>query len=267
MLRRNYHICSTVECVGTGGINRKCIACCCLKINLGTRTSANPVFLLSLYTVGIINKVKVIDKSVGILGDFEHPLRLYFVNNFTSAAFANTVYNLFVCKYAFTGSTPVYIHFFFIGKAVFEELNKNPLSPLVIIRVSCIYLSAPVKGNAERLNLLFKAGNIFLCNDFGMNMVFNCIVFCRKSECVPTDWIKNIVALKSSLTSNRIKRRIRTRMSNVKSLSRRIRKFYKGIEFFFIRVRIGVENTFILPYFLPFLFNCFMIVFQFNPSD
>ena len=74
VFRRNYHVCSTVKCIGTSCINCKCVACCSCKINLRTLTSANPVLLLCFYSVRIIYKVKVIDKSVCIFCDFKHPL-------------------------------------------------------------------------------------------------------------------------------------------------------------------------------------------------
>ena len=122
------------------------------------------------------------------------------MHNLAAATLADSVYDLFICKHAFAGGAPVYIHFFFIGKSVLEELNENPLSPLIIIRIGSVDFTAPIKGNAERLNLLFKAGNILLCNYFGINVVFDCVVLGRKSESVPADRIKTIVALKSALS-------------------------------------------------------------------
>ena len=102
MLGRNNHICSAVKCVGSCCVDCKSVACCGCKIYLSACTSADPVFLLSLYALGIIYKVKIIDKSVGVLGDFEHPLALYLVNYLASAAFANAVYNFLIGKNALT---------------------------------------------------------------------------------------------------------------------------------------------------------------------
>ena len=215
MLRRNYHICSTVECVGSGGIDCQSIACGCGKVNLCACASANPVSLLSLNSVGIINQIKVVNKSVGILGDFEHPLRFNSVNNLAAAALAHAVDNFLVSENALTRGTPVNVHFLLIGKSVLKELNKNPLSPLVVVGICGVDLSAPVKGDTERLNLLFETRDIVLCYNLGVNVIFYSVVFSGQTERIPSDRIKNIIALKSALSRYGIKRCVRTRMSYV----------------------------------------------------
>ena len=82
-------------------------------------------------------------------------------------------------------------------------------------------------------------------------MILDCIVFGRKTESVPANRIKNIVALKSALSCYRIKCCVRTRMSYVKSLSRRIRELNKRVKLFLFAFFIGVENALFFPYFLP----------------
>ena len=49
-------------------------------------------------------------------------------------------------------------------------------------------------------------------------------------------------------------------MSDVKALTRRIRKFYKSIEFFFVGIILCVENAGFFPFFLPFFLCRFKIV-------
>ena len=76
-----------------------------------------------------------------------------------------------------------------------KELNKNPLSPLVIIGIRGIDLAAPVKRDTERLDLLFKTRDIVLCNDFRVDMIFNSVVFGRQTESVPAYRIKHVKSL------------------------------------------------------------------------
>ena len=95
-------------------------------------------------------------------------------------------------------------------------------------------------------------------------MIFDCIVLGRKTESVPTNRIKNIVTLKSAFSCNCIKCCVRTRMTYMKALSRRIRKLDKSIKLFFFCV-ITAWNTPLSSRFLSILFYGFMIVFQSNP--
>ena len=96
MLGRDYHISRAVKSICSGGVYREYIARCGGEIDLRARASADPVFLLSLDAFGIIHQIKVVDKSVGVLCDLEHPLALDLVDDLASAAFANAVDHLLV---------------------------------------------------------------------------------------------------------------------------------------------------------------------------
>ena len=55
-------------------------------------------------------------------------------------------------------------------------------------------------------------------------------------------------------------------MSHVQALSGGIGKLDQRVEFGLVRVVARMENACFLPFFLPFLFNWFLIVFQGGPS-
>ena len=98
MLGSDDHISSTEKRIGTCCINGKLIARARLKINFGSVASADPIYLLRFDTLNKIEILEVVDKAVGISRYFKHPLALYLVDDFTSAALANAVYDLLVCK-------------------------------------------------------------------------------------------------------------------------------------------------------------------------
>ena len=52
-------------------------------------------------------------------------------------------------------------------------------------------------GKSESFKLRLKSCNILLCYNFRMNFIFYCIVFRRKSKCIPTHRKENVVALHS----------------------------------------------------------------------
>ena len=70
MFRGNNHICCAVKRVRPCGINRKLVPRRCGEVHFRAGGAANPVLLLRLDTVGIIDKVKIIDQALGILRDF-----------------------------------------------------------------------------------------------------------------------------------------------------------------------------------------------------
>ena len=179
VLRGNDHVRCAVKCIRAGRVNSQLIACGCVEIDLGALGTANPVFLLGLNAVWIIDKIKVVDEALCVSGDFQHPLGFDLVNNFTAAALTDAVDNLFVCQNAFAGGAPVDGHLFFVGQTVLKELEENPLRPLVVFRINGADLTAPVEGDAERLNLLLKARNILLCDLFRVHVILDGIILCR----------------------------------------------------------------------------------------
>ena len=120
MLRRDNHICNAIHRIRTSGINLYCVACCGSKFGLYTCGTANPVSLLCFYTFRIVYQIQIINQTLCILCNFQHPLRFCLTHNLTSAAFTTTVYYLFICKHTLARSTPVYSHFFFISKTVLK---------------------------------------------------------------------------------------------------------------------------------------------------
>jgi hypothetical protein len=69
------------------------------------------------------------------------------------------------------------IGLFLVGEAFLEELEENPLGPVIITRIRGVDLSVPVKRIAQRMKLTFEAGNIVLRDNPGMDMILNGIVF------------------------------------------------------------------------------------------
>ena len=256
MFGRNNHICCAEKRIGTCCINRKLFVFGSIKIHLRALGTSYPVGLLCLYSVDIVDIVKVFQKSFGIFCDFQHPLRFYFSYNIASAAFALTADNLLVCKNDLTRGAPVYRHFLFVSEIMLEKLQEYPLRPFVVIGVRRIYFSFPVKRKSQGFKLSFEVCYVILRYDFRVNFILYGIVFRRKTESVPAHGVKNVISHKTFFSCDNIKRCIRPRMSHMKSLTRRIRKLDQSVK---LRLRIIVrrmKGLVFLPYFLPF-FLCF----------
>ena len=92
------------------------------EIDLGSHGLTYPVSLGYLDSFYVIDTVKPLQKLVGIIRDLKHPLALGLSDNGRTAALADTVYDLFVCKPHLTGGTPVDGHGSFVGKPLLKQL-------------------------------------------------------------------------------------------------------------------------------------------------
>ena len=97
-------------------------------------------------------------------------------------------------------------------------------------------------------------------DNFGMNVVFNSVIFRGESERVPSHGIKDVITLHSSFSRHNIKRRIGPWMAYMQSLSRRIGKFNQCVIFWFGVVFRGLKRLFIVPDFLPFCLHFSVII-------
>ena len=74
MLRAYDHIGCAEKGVAAGGVNGKLVARRGAEIDLRTGGAAYPVDLRGLYALNVVHVRKVVNKALGILGNFEHPL-------------------------------------------------------------------------------------------------------------------------------------------------------------------------------------------------
>ena len=104
--------------------------------------------------------------------------------------------------------------------------------------------------------------NVILGYFCRMNVIFNSIVFGRKTERVPTHRVKNVISLKAFFSRNYINGGVGTRMSYMKALPRGIRKFNQTVKFRKSIVIFCRKGFIFIPYFLPFFFNSLIFVFH-----
>ena len=262
MLGRHDHICCAEQRIGAGRINEQLVTLCRLELDLRAGRAADPVLLLGLDPVDIIDLIKIVDKTLGVLCDGQHPLALLAPDDLASAALADAVDDLFVGQDALTGGAPVDRHGRLICKAVLEHLEEYPLCPLEISGIGGIYLPVPVEGKAEHPELALESCDIFGRYNGGMDVVLYGEVFCRQTEGVPAHGIKNIIALHAALSCDDIKGRIRAGVSDMDARAGGIGELDQRIVF---RHRIIIERAeglFVVPTLLPFGFYAFIIIFH-----
>ena len=261
MLRRDNHVGCAEQRVRTGSIYRQRIAFRCLEIYFRARRTADPVFLLGLDALDIVNIVQIINQTLCVFGNLEHPLALILADNLAAAALANAVDNFFIRQYTLTAGAPVDCHFLLVCQSLLEQLQENPLCPLVVARVRGVDFTVPVKGQTQCLELALKACNIALGDLSRMYVVLDGKVLGRQTECIPAHRVQNVVALHAALSCDDIQCGVGTRMAYVQTCAGRIRKFNQRIKLRLGIIRCCSKSLLIVPGFLPLCFNGFKIVF------
>lgn len=104
-----------------------------------------PVLLHFFYSLWPIESVKIINKSVCIFCNLEYPLpECLFLHTSSTSITSIECCHFFIRKSCFTAWTIVNWKILLIGKSFFEKLEKNPLCPLIILWIGCIYHTIPI---------------------------------------------------------------------------------------------------------------------------
>ena len=117
---------------------------------------------------------------------------------------------------------------FFIKPSIVKT-RKNPLRPLVILRIGCIDFFVPIVRKSETFNLATEIIAILFRRNRRMRSGLNRVLFCRKSECIPTHRVQNIKTFRAFVTADDIGCGITFGVTDVQSCARRIREHVQAI--------------------------------------
>ena len=98
-----------------------------------------------------------------------------------------------------------------------EDLQKDPLSPTVVIRICRREFSLPVVAEPEHLQLTLKRRDVLIRRFARVCACLDRVLFRWKSECIPTHWMQNIQALHPRVTADNIRRGVTFRMPHMQS--------------------------------------------------
>ena len=227
MLGSNNHKCYAEECIGTGCIYGELfVSFLNGEVYESTCGLTDPVYLLHFNIGKVIYLLEALKELIGILCDAEVPYVLGLLDNIAMADIALTALGILIGKNYLTAGAVVYECLITEHESVIEHLEEYPLCPLIVVFVCSIYYSGPIEGKAYALKLLCKLFDIHICYFTGMDICFDSVVFCRKTEGVKANGEKDVIALHSSLSGNYFKAGICLDMTNVHTCSAGIGKFY-----------------------------------------
>ena len=237
-----------------------------LKDDIRTDRFADPVSLHLLGGVRPVDKFEVLEQALGILGDLQHPLAHVLAHDRESADFRFAVDDFLVGKHRAKFRTPVDRHLGDIGKTAVVQLQEDPLRPLVVIGITGSDFPVPVIGKSERFDLFAEMVDIRIGEHAGMVARLQRILFRRKSERIESHRVKDVVSLHALHPCNNVAGGVTLRMTDVQTLSARIRKHVQNVVLRLRLVfRVGAESAVFLPELLPFLFNTLVIVHSCSP--
>ena len=261
MLGRDDHIGHAEQGVAPGGVNGQLIAVSSGEVHLGTFAAADPVALLNLDPLDIVHIVQIVDQTVGILGDGQHPLALFLADDLAAAALADALHNFLVGQHALAAGAPVHGHGCLIGKALLEQLEEDPLGPLVVAGVRGVHHPVPVEGIAQHVKLLGEVGDVLLGNDGRMDVVLDGVVLRGQAKGIKADGEQHIVALHPLFPADDVHSGKGAGMAHMEPLTRGIRELNEAVKLFtgLVAGHSG-KGLFLQPLLLPFLFNGCKIV-------
>ena len=255
VLGRNDRVGHAEEGIDARGVNGDVIAGVGLEGDLRAGRAADPVALLGLDALNVVDLVKIVDQTVGILRDAQHPLALFLADNGRAAALAHTFNDLFIGKHALAARAPVDRHRGLVGKVMLEHLQENPLRPLVVARVGRVHHAIQVEAVAEHLELAGEVLDVLRRNDGGVNVVLDGKVLRRQAEGVKAHGVEDVVTLHALLAADDVHRRKRARVADVQASGGRIRELNEAVELGALVPRHGGVGLYLLPLVLPFFLN------------
>ena len=133
------------------------------------------------------------------------------------------------------GSLPGYVE---IGSAlsVFRiepgivDLEKDPLGPLVIARISGVDLAIPIVGKTDAFELRFKLGDILARGDFRMLAALDRVLLGRQTKRVPAHRVQDVETAHPFVPRDDVGGGVALGMPDMQASAARIRKHIEDVE-------------------------------------
>ena len=201
MFRRKNHEGDAVDGIYAGGEGAKLLlfqaAVGDVEGDFDTFAAADPVALHGEDLLGPVDEAAEVQELVGVLGDAEEPLLEGATGDESVAAFAGTVDHLLVGEDGVAGGAPYYGSFAAVDKAVFIELEEEPLVPAVIFGQTGDDFAFPIVDGAHGAELAAHVLDVAHGPGVGVDAVADGGVFGGEAEGVEAHGVEDVEALHS----------------------------------------------------------------------
>ena len=269
-LWRKHHVRRAEQRVWTRGKNRDLrIGILDLENDLRALGSADPVALHFLERIAPLDAVEIVQQTLGVGGDAQHPLPHRLAFDRETAHLADAVLDLLVGKHRAQLGAPVHRRLGHVGQTMFVapsalllfrrgvvgisqrldrlrpvrlgieprvvQLQENPLRPAEVLRVGRVDLPTPVVAETKRLNLPFEVADVGLGGDARMLTGLDRVLLGRQAERIPADRVQHVEPLHALVAREDVRRRVALRMTDVQPRPGRVREHVEDVVLWQVR--------------------------------
>ena len=166
------------------------------KNNLGAVRAADPVSLSGLRTLRPVDPVEIREEALGVRCDSEEPLLEEALLDLRATTLARAGDHLLVREHGLVVRAPVHGRRPPIRQSALEQLEENPLRPLVILRISGRQLVPPIDHQPRALQLPAEVCDVARNQLARVNTDFECVILRVDAKCVKAHRLENRVPLK-----------------------------------------------------------------------
>ena len=183
-----------------------------------------------------------------------------------AAALALAADDLLVRQPDLARAAPVDRDLRLVREALFQELEEDPLRPLVVRRIGRIHLARPVEGEADALELAAEIGHVLDGHVARVLAGLDRVVLRRQAERVPADRVEDVVSFHAPLAGDHVERGVAARVADVEPFAGGIGELDEDVVLRLARLKTriarpgGAEGLLLFPIPLPFLLDLGEIV-------
>ena len=230
MLRGEHEVGRAVQRVGTRRIDDDLGAVVGRRErDLGTLAAADPRALRVLHALGPVDRVEPVEQLVRVAGDAEEPLRARDALDERPRTLAAPVDDLLVGEHRVVDRVPVDQRLTAVREARLEQLEEDPLRPVVVLGVAGAQHRVPVEGVPEADDRAPLLVDVRVRPRLRVGAALTCRVLRREPERVPADRVEDAVTGHAEVADERVVDREDLRVPHVQ-VARRVREHRERVE-------------------------------------
>jgi len=228
--------------------------------DLGALGAPDPVALLRLDVFRPAGeRVEVVEKLLGVVGDLEVPLRELALLGDGTAPPAASLHDLLVGEHGLAGRAPVDGRRVTIREALLPHLDEHPLAPPVVLGVAGVERAVVVIREAHAPHGLDRLVDVLVRPDARLGVVLDGRVLGWQPEGVEAHGVQHVVAPHARLTGHRVSDGVVARVTHVQ-VAGWVREHLEDVLLRLRRILVGLVELVRFPLGLPLGLDCLRVI-------
>ncbi len=224
------------------------------EAQLDTARLADPVALHGLDLLRPLDLVEVGQQLFGIIGDAQEPLRDFLALDQRAGTPATAVDDLLIGEHGLVRRVPVDDGTLLVDDTLLDQLGEEPLLPAIVFQVAGGEFTAPVVGEAQRLELIAHVGDVLVGPLARRDVVLHRGVFRRQAEGVPAHRLHDVLALHALEARDHVTDGVVAHVTHVQ-LAAGVGEHRQAVELLAVGIFHRLETLIFLPVLLGSLFD------------